>query len=322
MPEKLGGHLMPSGEVAPESLSVTVGTGVRHLYEYPEGECEDVKVQVYADNATTTDAVARALLAASVSAVEAHGHFAVAISGGSALGVLTVAAALVASGEEAGADWSKWHVFFADERVVPLTDADSNFKAASDAFFSSPGVAIPREHVYTIAESLGVVQTAAEYEMRMASLPLDVLPREDGDSTSIPRLDYVLLGCGPDAHVASLFPNRPEVADRAGRWIVPVENAPKPPPSRVSFSMPLINEARKVGIIVMGYNKSEAMQRVLEVSALPGALPAQMVRPRDGELVYYLDTQAASDLRHTEWEDDKSFPRSELPKKPRKGKAK
>ena len=307
---------MPSGEVAPSSASVTVGTGELHQFQYPDDMGIESRVEILPDEAAAVAAAAGALVAAANASISTRGSFALAISGGSALGVLESASALTT-------DWSKWHVFFADERVVQISDDDSNFKSASERFFSK--VSIPKSQVYPIAEGLGVVQTAAAYEISMAAVAEEVLPRigSGGEGASddelLPKFDYILLGCGPDAHVASIFPNRPEVGVTS-RWIVPVSEAPKPPPSRISFSLPLINAAASVSIFATGYSKSEAMQRVLEVNALPGALPAQMVRPREGSLVYYLDAAAASDLHLREWEDSSKWPRNELPKPAKKKK--
>ena len=315
VPERLGGHLMPSGEVAPLSASVTVGTGELHQFQYPDDMGVESTVQIHPDEPAAVAAAADGVISAANEAIGARGSFAIAISGGSALGVLESAASRET-------DWSRWHVFFADERVVPRSDADSNFRAASERFLSR--VAIPGAQVYPIAEGLGLVRTAAAYEISMAAVAEEVLPRvegvEGGDDAPLPRFDYVLLGCGPDAHVASLFPNRPEVGVTS-RWIVPVGDAPKPPPSRISLSLPVINAAAHIAVFATGYSKSEAMQRVLEVNALPGALPAQMVRPREGgDLVYYLDAAAASDLHLREWEDHSRWPRNELPKPEKKKK--
>ena len=126
---------MPSGEVAPSSASVTVGTGELHQFQYPDDMGIESRVEILPDEAAAVAAAAGALVAAANASISTRGSFALAISGGSALGVLESASALTT-------DWSKWHVFFADERVVPISDDDSNFKSASQRFFSK--VSIPR----------------------------------------------------------------------------------------------------------------------------------------------------------------------------------
>ena len=135
-------------------------------------------------------------------AAPADKPFTVAISGGSlpkllAAGILAVE----------GVDYSNWHVFFADERVVPLDDDDSNYKACDEMFFSKAGIA--REQVYTVDAALTAEEAAAAYTTQLQSV-------FGADAT--PSFDLVLLGMGPDGHTASLFPGHAllEVADR---WV-------------------------------------------------------------------------------------------------------
>ncbi|KAK9856858.1 hypothetical protein WJX84_008424 [Apatococcus fuscideae] len=124
-----------------------------------------------------------------------------------------------------------------------------------------------------------------------------------------PIFDLVLLGIGPDGHIASLFPNRSQTAARKG-WVLPVSDSPKPPSERITLTLPVINAAKEVGIVAFGDGKAEIVQRALEVQALPGALPAQLVRPEEGRLYWLLDAGSAGNLRSGKWEDAKAFPRS------------
>jgi 6-phosphogluconolactonase/glucosamine-6-phosphate isomerase/deaminase len=86
------------------------------------------------------------------------------------------------------------------------------------------------------------------------------------DADRNPIFDLIALGIGPDGHVASLFPNRPELAVADGRWILPVADSPKPPPERITFSLPVINAAKEVLVIALGEGKAEIVHRALEVS--------------------------------------------------------
>jgi 6-phosphogluconolactonase len=214
---------------------------------------------------------------------------------------------LSAIAEARGVDFSKWWVFWVDERNVPHDSADSNYKGAHDALLGRVG--IPAEQVVAIQEGLPVEQAATAYEGRLLALPPSVLPRTQPDS--LPVFDLILLGIGPDGHVASLFPNRPETAETRG-WVLPVRDSPKPPPERITFSMPAINAAKQVLVVAVGESKAEIVQRVLEVQALPGALPAQMVRPsHGGKLRWVLDAMSAQELRLEDWEaGGKAFPRN------------
>jgi 6-phosphogluconolactonase len=219
--------------------------------------------------------------------------------GGSLIGMLSSIA------DVRGIDFSKWWIFFVDERNVPLSSADSNYKGAQDALLGRVG--IPADQVFAIQEGLSVQQAATNYEGRLLGLPADVLPRTaDGE---LPVFDLILLGIGPDGHVASLFPNAPETAATNG-WVLPVSNSPKPPPERITFTMPAINAAKEVAVVAVGESKAEIVQRALEVQALPGALPAQLVRPSSGKLRWVLDSMSAQNLQLEDWASGKGFPRN------------
>jgi len=110
--------------------------------------------------------------------------------------------------------------------------------------------------------------------------------------------------------VASLFPNREQTTGASEGIVLPVENSPKPPPERITFSLPVINSAKQVVIVAFGGGKAEIVQRALEVQALPGALPAQLVQPQTGSLTWYLDSDSAQSLHIQDWDDKKAFPRS------------
>lgn len=297
IPPVMGAHLMASGVIAPISTSKGAGIDVEpHQFQYPgEGSAQ---VIIYATPKNASKGLARLVSNAAAAAIKERGAFTLVLSGGSLLGML--------SGLEAakGVDWSKWWVFFVDERNVPHSSADSNFKGAQEALLGR--VPIPAGQVFAINEGLTVEQAATTYEGRLITLPASVLPR---DSEGLPVFDQVLLGVGPDGHVASLFPNRPEVA-ATGRWVLPVSGSPKPPPERITFSLPVINAAKDVLIVAVGEGKAEIVQRALEVQALPGALPAQLVRPKAGAARWVLDALAAQDLSVGEWENSKEFPRN------------
>lgn len=114
-------------------------------------------------------------------------------------------------------------------------------------------VAIPAANVHAIHEGLPVEGAAVNYEGRLLGLPTAVLPR---DSEGLPIFDLVLLGLGPDGHVASLFPNTAQTAATKG-WVLPVSNSPKPPPERITMTMPVINAAKEVMFVALGESKAE-----------------------------------------------------------------
>ena len=183
----------------------------------------------------------------------------------------------------AGTDWSRATVWLSDERCVPPGDGRSNFSLIDGALVSRlPTDAQPE--VFRMEGELGPEIGAANYEA-------SVRERMGGD----PRWDLVLVGLGPDAHVASLFPGKPEVQERR-RLVVGVEYAGWDPfISRISLSLPALNSARKVVFLVTGKDKAAAMKRAFGDPPDPSS-PAAHVRPRAGELIVMCDEAAAAQL--------------------------
>ncbi|EFJ45032.1 hypothetical protein VOLCADRAFT_82562 [Volvox carteri f. nagariensis] len=290
---------MASGTVAPVSVSKGAGVDlIPHQFQYHTTET-DASVLLYVTPEKAQAGLTKLVVEAAQAAVKAKGAFTLVLSGGSLPALLGPLASAK------GIDWSKTHIFFVDERNVPHTCPDSTFKAVQEALLSQ--VPIPASQVYAIAEGLPVEQAATQYEGRLISIPASALPRSaDG---GFPVFDLILLGVGPDGHVASLFPNRPETAATQG-WVLPVKDSPKPPPERITMTMPVINAAKEVAVVALGESKREIVQRVLEVQALPGALPAQLVRPKGGKLKWVLDVASAELLDVASWGEGKEFPRS------------
>jgi 6-phosphogluconolactonase len=153
--------------------------------------------------------------------------------------------------------WGRVTVLFGDERCVPPSDPESNFRVAADSLLNR---VIPAS-VHRIPAELGPEQAAAAYEPVVAA----------------GSLDLVLLGIGPDGHTASLFPDHPAL--QAGGLVVGVRQAPKPPPERVSLTLSSLREARRVLMLVSGPDKADAVRR-----ARSGEVPAGMI-PRAEWLV-------------------------------------
>mmetsp|Transcript_40156 Transcript_40156/g.89089 ORF Transcript_40156/g.89089 Transcript_40156/m.89089 type:complete len:360 (+) Transcript_40156:81-1160(+) len=300
VPPVMGAHLMASGVVAPVSTSKGAGVDVYPIpipYYDKEGEGH---VILHATSAAASTTLARAIFEASEAAIKAKGSFTLVLSGGSLVNSLT---GLI--NYKQPIQWNKFHVFWVDERNVPHSSPDSNYKGALDALLSK--VPIPASQIHAILENVTVQQAATNYEGRLLGLPASILPR---NSSGLPVFDLILLGVGPDGHVASLFPNKAATFATSG-WVLPVENSPKPPPERITFSLPVINAAKEVHVVALGESKAEVVQRALEVQALPGSLPVQLVRPTEGKLKWLLDVQSAQFLDIASWGESKLFPRSQ-----------
>jgi 6-phosphogluconolactonase len=147
--------------------------------------------------------------------------------------------------------WGRVTVLFGDERCVPPTDAESNYRMVREALLDRVAPA----NVHRMPGELGAEEAAAEYDRLLGRLGL---------------LDLLLLGVGPDGHTASLFPGRPEV-DAEG-WAVAVHDAPKPPPDRVSLTLGTLQAAHRVLVLATGADKAAAVAK-----AQRGDVPAGMI---------------------------------------------
>jgi 6-phosphogluconolactonase len=216
--------------------------------------------------------------------VEKKGRFTVALSGGSLPDML---APLITN---PAVKWDKWHVFYADERLVPLDSPDSNDHAARKALFAH--VPIPPDQVHALdASLLGEPDALADaYEKAL------IREFAQRDSARFPVFDLVLLGMGPDGHTASLFPGH-ELLLEDDRWVAPILDSPKPPPERITLTLPVLNHAARVAFVAAGASKADALHSVLDTPE--AGLPAARVRPvYPGTLYWFTDEAAVSKVQY------------------------
>ncbi|MEX0829289.1 MAG: 6-phosphogluconolactonase [Nitrospirales bacterium] len=211
----------------------------------------------------------------------------VALSGGSTPQGLF--ARLVAEPFRSQVDWSSIHVFWGDEREVPPDHADSNFRMAKEHLLDR--VPIPMDQVFRMEGECQAQDAADRYE--------DVLQRVFSlkNKEVVPRFDLILLGMGPDGHTASLFPET-SVLRETTRWVA----APwveKLHTHRITLTPPVLNAAHHIVFVVSGLDKSLAVQAVLEGPSQPSQFPAQLVNPVQGEVIWLLDSESASQLQQT-----------------------
>lgn len=214
--------------------------------------------------------------------------FTVVLSGGSLIDYLRK---LVEPPYLDSVDWSKWHVFWVDERVVPKDHEDSNYKLAYDGFLSK--VPILPGNVYAINDALSAEGAADDYETGLRHLVKNGVV-DFSEATGVPKFDLMLLGMGPDGHVASLFPGHPLCKEKE-KWVTFIKDSPKPPPERITFTFPVINTSAYIALVVTGAGKAGAVQKALGNSEDSGTLPVELVSPA-GELTWFLDKNAASKL--------------------------
>lgn len=168
----------------------------------------------------------------------------------------------------------------------------------SEWYASSPyQVPIVHSHVHSINDSVTAEQAAEDYEFVIRQL-VKTRVISVSEINDCPKFDLVLLGMGPDGHVASLFPNH-SVLQEKEQWVTFITDSPKPPPERITFTLPVINSASNIAIVVTGSNKADAAHLAIDGPELP----AGIVQPINGDLVWFLDIAAASKIEGAKFSD-------------------
>ncbi len=262
---------------------------VERLAQRTDGPVPDVVVEPDAEMLTRS--VAAALVARLAAAQAVHGTASVVLTGGgvgtAVLRRVADLAAEPAPGQDV--DWSAVDVWWGDERFVPAGDDERNEKGAREALLDRVGVPAARVHPMPASDAgFAEPEEAAEW---YAGALTDAA-RDAGADGPLPRIDVLLLGMGPEGHVASIFPQTPAASDE--RPVVAVRDCPKPPPTRVSLGFSAITSAEEVWLLVAGAGKAEAVARALG-GADPLDLPAAGARGRRATR-WVLDAEAAGRL--------------------------
>ncbi|MDI3315064.1 MAG: 6-phosphogluconolactonase [Mycobacterium sp.] len=241
-------------------------------------------VETYADNGTLVAVAGNRLVDAVEGAVSARGKALIVLTGGgNGIAVLRYLDA-----HPHRVDWSRVHLFWGDERFVPRDDDQRNEKQAREALLDR--IDIPAGNVHAMAASDGEFGTdlaaaAAAYERVLAA------HAQPGDPA--PDFDVHLLGVGPEGHVNSLFPHSAAVRETT-RMVLGVVDSPKPPPQRITLTLPAIRRSREVWLLVSGPEKAAAVAAALG-GADPVSIPAAGAVGRE-KTVWLLDTAAAAGL--------------------------
>ncbi|AOS92716.1 6-phosphogluconolactonase [Mycobacterium intracellulare] len=239
-------------------------------------------IEIFPDSQALVDAAATRLTDTIGNAVAARGRALVVLTGGgNGIGLLR---SLV----DRPIEWSKVHLFWGDERYVPEDDDERNDKQARAALLDH--VDIPSSQVHPMPASDGefggdLAAAALAYEQLLAANAAPGQP--------VPNFDVHLLGMGPEGHINSLFPDTPAVLETT-RMVVPVDDSPKPPPQRITLTLPAIARSREVWLMVSGAGKADAA-----AAAIGGAAPVSV--PAAGAIgqqttLWLLDEDAASKL--------------------------
>ncbi|MBT2390419.1 6-phosphogluconolactonase [Streptomyces maoxianensis] len=243
---------------------------------------------VHRDKELMAQAAAARLITKIVDAQAARGSASVVLTGGRNGNALL--AALGASPARDAIDWPHLDLWWGDERFLPQGDPERNVTQAREALLDSVPVDPKRVHAMPASDGVYGNDVEAAGAAYAAELAAAAGPEDHGP---VPSFDVLMLGVGPDTHVASLFPEMPAVRETE-RMVVGVHGAPKPPPTRISLTLPAIRSAREVWLLAAGADKAKAV-----AIALSGAgeiqAPAAGARGRSRTL-WLLDAAAASQL--------------------------
>ncbi|MGB6205659.1 6-phosphogluconolactonase [Mycobacterium sp.] len=241
-------------------------------------------VETFADSDALTAAAGERLISVIEAAVAARGRALIVLTGGGNGNRLM--SYLGAQAERI--DWATVHVFWGDERYVTEDDDERNDKQAREALLSH--VDIPARNVHAMPARDGefgsdLAAAALSYEQLLAA------NAEPGDPA--PNFDVHMLGVGPEGHINSLFPDTAAVRETT-RLVVGVEDSPKPPPLRITLTLPAIQRSREVWLLVSGAEKADAVAAAVG-GADPVSIPAAGAVGRE-QTVWFLDAEAASKL--------------------------
>ncbi len=245
---------------------------------------QTIDIQILDDNQSLAQAAAEDWLAQAAEAIEQRGRFLVSLSGGSTPRLLFQI--LASSPYRDAIDWRKVVVFFGDERCVPADHPDSNFRMASEAFLDS--LSLPPENVHRVRTELGHEAAADDYAQQLGQTIADIVSDEQRG------FDLVMLGLGPDGHIASLFPDTPilDIEDRLASDVY-VEKFDS---WRISITYPVIDNARAVMLLAAGTAKQEIIDEVFNRPPEQAPqYPVERLQPA-GEMTWYLDQAAAARL--------------------------
>ncbi len=239
-------------------------------------------VRIFENLDALSYAAAVLFVEAAAQAVAQRGRFLVALSGGDT--PVKLYGLLSKAPFRGGTDWGVTHVFWGDERCVPVEDLDNNYRQVKDILLAH--VPIPPLNLHRVKTELEPSAAALDYAAVLKEYSTPPLPW--------PRFDLVLLGMGSDGHTASLFPGSPvaptePVLAVSGQY----ENRPS---ERVTLTPVVFNSAHKILFLVSGEGKAQTLKRVLYGEPQPEILPAQRIQPQDGSVAWLVDQAAAGQL--------------------------
>ena len=246
-----------------------------------------MSVEIFPTPMEMSEAAARLFTARAAAAVSLRGRFIAALSGGKT--PVTLYTMLTQKPFTSQIPWARVHLFWVDERCVPPDHEDSNYRMVRERLLDH--VPILPDNVHRMRGEMDPVEAAARYEEGMRQF----FSSSQSSEGAFPVFDLVLLGLGGDGHTASLFPGTRAIRESA-RWVLGhYVDAKKG--WRITLTPPVINAARMAVFTVAGAGKAAVLKDVMEGPFRPDFLPAQIVRPDSGNLLWMLDREAAALLK-------------------------
>ncbi len=242
------------------------------------------RVLVHPDKSALAGSVAARFITTLIDVIDEFGAATVVLTGGT-MGY-AVLKSVRKSKARATIDWSRVHFWWGDERWLPRGDAERNETQAREALLDHLDLDGSTIHAFPASDDgLELDEAAAKYAAELASASLD--------GSGYPPFDITFLGVGPDGHIASLFPERGGIRE-AEKTVISVRNSPKPPPERLSLTLPVINSSHRVWLVMAGSDKASALGLTLAGASL-NEVPAAGVEGRDATL-FFVDREATAEV--------------------------
>ncbi|MCX8093201.1 MAG: 6-phosphogluconolactonase [Candidatus Goldbacteria bacterium] len=243
-----------------------------------------MQIKEYNDLETLSISAANFIAEIAEKTINTQGFFTIALSGGNSPRLIY---SMLAEKElKSKIDWNKVLIFWGDDRYLPHTNPESNYKMAYDTLISK--IDIPQENIFRIPTEVSPPEEAAllyENIMKKAFIKLGAIDI----NKKLPIFDLIILGVGRDGHTASLFPGHKAVNEKE-RWVTHVKaHARITLHDRITITLPVINNAKNVMFIISGEGKGKIIRDIVEEKRSGKVYPASMIKPQDGQSVWFID---------------------------------
>jgi 6-phosphogluconolactonase len=244
-----------------------------------------ITYRIFPTPAAVAQAAAQLFADSANAAVQARGRARIAISGGTTPKAMFSLLADPTQPFLKQVPWDKLDLYWVDERCVPPTDTESNYRMTNEALLSK--VPLDPKRIHRMEGELDPEAAAARYESAIRNSF-----RLEGAET--PTFDLILLGMGDDGHTASLFPHTEAINNLTN--LVTANHVPQKDTWRITLTWPVINQGREVAFLIEGMAKAQVLHDVLLGPYQPDTFPSQIIRPASGRITLLLDPAAASKL--------------------------